>query len=84
MKDETIEKHLLEKFDHNLVNSHNILDAYEFFERVSQINTVFGSVKHFNVEIPYSTPYSKFTYNKIKKSDIIFLQEHHLWERTSM
>lgn len=71
LKDETIEKHLLEKFDHNLVNSHNILDAYEFFERVSQINTVFGSVKHFNVEIPYSTPYSKFTYNKIKKSDII-------------
>lgn len=71
LKDETTRKHLTEKFDHNLVNSHNILDTYDFFKRVSQINTIFGSVKYFNVEIPYSTPYSKFTYNKIKKSDMV-------------
>ena len=68
IKDESINSHLKEKFDKQLVKSHEILDSYEYFEKISQITTVFGSVKNSNIEIPFTKPYSLFNYQKLKKS----------------
>ena len=63
-----IASRLKAKFDLTLMNSSEILDMYEHYEKLSQVNTAFGSVKHFDLEIPNTTPFSQVVYNKIKRN----------------
>ena len=63
-----IASRLKAKFDLTLMNSAEILDMYEHYENLSQVNTAFGSVKHFDLEIPNTTPFSQVVYNKIKRN----------------
>ena len=63
-----IANRLKAKFDLTLMNSAEILDMYEHYEKLSQVNTAFGSVKHFDLEIPNTTPFSQVVYNKIKRN----------------
>ena len=69
LQDTNIYNDLRRKFYSQIEDSERILDIFQEYQNFGNIKTVIGAIKHFDNEIPYSSPISKIVIHRLKEKN---------------